>query len=86
MIEGEPPYLNETPVKAIFLIASNGKPKYDTTKLSPELVEFLDHSLEVEPSDRYSTTQLLQTDLMAKCKDLSTLKALIVAARKCKKN
>lgn len=43
MIEGEPPYINETPLKALYLIASNGKPEVKNKGgISAELSDFLD--------------------------------------------
>lgn len=43
MLEGEPPYINEHPLKALYLIASKGKPEIKNKEtLSPELCNFID--------------------------------------------
>ena len=87
MIEGEPPYLNETPVRALFLIATNGKPQVkDPSKLSRELLSFLDRCLEVDVERRASAVELLDHPFLAKATDLISLKQNIIAARKSKES
>ncbi|KAH9493012.1 Serine/threonine-protein kinase PAK 2 [Bulinus truncatus] len=82
MLEGEPPYLNETPLKAIYRIATKGKPEIkDEHKLSPELKDFIHKCLEVEVEQRASAAQLLEHPLLKKAMALTTLRPLIAAAR-----
>ncbi|KAI9223977.1 kinase-like domain-containing protein [Blastocladiella britannica] len=60
LIEGEPPYLDEEPLKALFLIATNGTPTLKNPgKLSPELLSFLARALTVDVDQRSDTADLL---------------------------
>jgi serine/threonine-protein kinase CLA4 len=67
MIEGEPPYLNEEPLKALYLIATNGQPELeDPSAVSEDLQDFLDACLAVDVADRESAELLLTHPFLKK--------------------
>ncbi|KAI0434150.1 hypothetical protein F5Y09DRAFT_357505 [Xylaria sp. FL1042] len=82
MIEGEPPYLTESPLRALWLIATNGTPKIkDEHNLSAVFRDFLYFALKVDPEKRASAHDLLRHDFMKLCVDLGSLSPLVRAAR-----
>jgi serine/threonine protein kinase len=65
MLEGEPPYLNENPLRALYLIATNGTPKLqDPDSVSMYFSNFLECALQVEVSKRAGAEELLQVELI----------------------
>ncbi|KAL0941741.1 ste ste20 paka protein kinase [Colletotrichum truncatum] len=82
MIEGEPPYLTESPLRALWLIATNGTPQIkEEAQLSPVFRDFLYFALKVDPEKRASAHDLLRHEFMKGCVDLSQLSPLVRAAR-----
>ncbi|KAJ2722160.1 Protein kinase [Coemansia sp. Benny D115] len=82
MVEGEPPYLNENPLRALYLIATTGTPKIQNPEsLSPVFRDFLDQALEVSAEKRPNATELLRHPFLQKADPLRSLAPLIRAAR-----
>uniref|UniRef100_A0A8C5M6F3 non-specific serine/threonine protein kinase n=1 Tax=Leptobrachium leishanense TaxID=445787 RepID=A0A8C5M6F3_9ANUR len=87
MIEGEPPYLNENPLRALYLIATNGTPELQKPeKLSVTFRDFLNRCLEMDVEKRGSAKDLLQHPFLKIAKPLSSLTPLIVAAKEAAKS
>jgi len=82
MIEGEPPYLNENPLRALYLIATNGKPVIkDRDKLSVIFQDFLDKCLEVDVDKRPNAHEMLRHPFLKLSRPLISLNPLILAAK-----
>ncbi|XP_059401926.1 serine/threonine-protein kinase PAK 3 isoform X2 [Carassius carassius] len=87
MVEGEPPYLNENPLRALYLIATNGTPELQNPeRLSSVFRDFLKGCLEMDVDRRGSAKELLQHSFLKIAKPLSSLTPLIVAAKEAIKN
>ncbi|KAL6832631.1 PAK kinase [Trichoderma camerunense] len=85
MIESEPPYLNEEPLKALYLIATNGTPRLKKPeKLSKELKAFLSVCLCVDVKSRASADELLAHDFLQHGSGLASLAELLAFKRNAK--
>ncbi|KAH9964848.1 Pkinase-domain-containing protein [Russula dissimulans] len=78
MIEQEPPYLDEEPLKALYLIATNGTPTLKKPEaLSRELKSFLSVCLCVDVKSRATAGELLEHEFLKKACALSGLAPLL---------
>ncbi|KAF9327270.1 Protein kinase [Podila minutissima] len=77
MIEQEPPYLDEEPLKALYLIATNGTPTLKKPEtLSAELKNFLAVCLCVDVKSRATSRELLDHDFLKRSGPLQSLRPL----------
>ncbi|KAM9852759.1 serine/threonine-protein kinase PAK 4 [Aulostomus maculatus] len=67
MVDGEPPYFNEPPLKAMKMIRDNLPPKLKNLhKVSPLLKGFLDRMLVRDPAQRAMASELLKHPFLTK--------------------
>ncbi|KAG1436018.1 hypothetical protein G6F56_013737 [Rhizopus delemar] len=82
MIEGEPPYLHENPLRALYLIATNGTPLLQhPDELSDSLKDFLKLTLTVDSNVRPDANQLLQHPFVQRGENSQSLIPLIKASK-----
>lgn len=85
MLDGEPPYLNETPFRAAYLIAANGRPPIKASGLSPALRLFFDRTLEVDVDKRASADELLEHEFLLSSGEAKSIVPLVNVVQKIKK-
>ncbi|OWZ61736.1 hypothetical protein AYX15_06082 [Cryptococcus neoformans] len=83
MLEGEPPYLTENPVRALYLIATNGTPKIkDWDKLSSVFRDYFKVTLQVDPAKRPTAAAILKHEFFKHTAPLISLAPMIRSSRK----
>eukprot|EP01156_Anaeramoeba_ignava_P010169 Anaeramoba_ignava/a479016_469.p2 GENE.a479016_469~~a479016_469.p2 ORF type:complete len:393 (-),score=140.74 a479016_469:1535-2713(-) len=84
MAEGEPPYLDYPPLRALFLIATHGPPDLkEPNAWSSEFKDFMAKCLEKEVNSRATADQLLRHPFIRKA---CSLRGLIPLVNKAKEN
>jgi len=86
MLEGQPPYMEFPPLRALFLINAKGIPPLKSKQWSPELMEFYNACLESNSDKRQLAEQLLKYPFIAKACSGPELVSVIKAASDAAKN
>jgi len=82
LVENEPPYMDLPPVKALFMITTQGVPPFkNPEKMSDVLKDMINKCTQMDPNDRPSTTELLKHPFWSKGCKAGELKPYIEKAR-----
>eukprot|EP01087_Luapelamoeba_hula_P001046 TRINITY_DN1079_c0_g2_i2.p1 TRINITY_DN1079_c0_g2~~TRINITY_DN1079_c0_g2_i2.p1 ORF type:complete len:950 (-),score=193.52 TRINITY_DN1079_c0_g2_i2:107-2956(-) len=74
MVEGEPPYMNESMLRALFLIATKGPPDFkNPDSMSEDLKDFIRMCTIMEPDDRPSSSDLLMHPFLLQAAPMTDL-------------
>jgi p21-activated kinase 1 len=82
LAEGEPPFVEFPPMRALFLIVSEGIPEISNKEArSPLFLEFLDCCLNPDPARRATVDQLLVHQFLATACDIKFIPPLLRLAK-----
>ncbi|KYQ91284.1 p21-activated protein kinase [Tieghemostelium lacteum] len=82
MVEGEPPYMDFPPLRALFLITTKGIPPLkEQSKWSKDFLDFFNKCLDINVQNRPGAIELLKHPFIEKACDASQFKPLIQQAR-----
>jgi p21-activated kinase 1 len=74
MMDGEPPYLRENPLRAIYLISTTGTPKLkEPERYTDVFRDYLARALTVNPDMRPSAAEILRHPFFTKAEPLKNL-------------
>lgn len=80
--EWEPPYMAEKPMRAMYLITSYDPPGLsEPNKWSPELRDFVNRCLVLDPTKRASASQLLAHPFLLKAAEMDEVASLFAATK-----
>jgi serine/threonine protein kinase len=81
LAEGEPPYVDVPPMRALYMIVSKGVPPISSQETrSPEFLDFLDSCLKMDPAQRATAPALLAHPFMATATEEQQIPSLIQLA------
>lgn len=87
LAEGEPPYVEVPPMRALFLIVSQGIPEISNKETrSPQFLDFLSLCLDSDPKKRPSATELLNHPFIQMACDIQFIPPLLQLATDLAKN
>jgi len=83
MIEGEPPFSDQPPLRTLYLLTTQDPPPIkEPSKWSSDCIDFVSRCLQRVPNDRYTSDQLLQHPFLKQACSAEHFLALIQQSRR----
>eukprot|EP01103_Thecamoeba_quadrilineata_P002822 TRINITY_DN1268_c0_g1_i2.p1 TRINITY_DN1268_c0_g1~~TRINITY_DN1268_c0_g1_i2.p1 ORF type:complete len:106 (-),score=17.03 TRINITY_DN1268_c0_g1_i2:61-378(-) len=82
MFEGDPPYIESPPLRALFLIVTKGRPDFlNPDSMSEKFKDFINQANLLDPAQRPTSMQLLKHPFLTNAKGVSELAPFVTKAK-----